>query len=386
MPPLRPQARRWLRRLLPDSLFGRLALLLFVAVLASHILALTLLFEMRHEADTPRPSVITGMLREEEKLHGARPAAPPPAAQAAKSTAPAPAAEDDDAPPGGVLLLEGDLLLDMALRLGALLLAAWVGARWLAEPVRRLAAAAQELGRDIHSPPLDETGTSECREATRVFNGMQARIQRQIADRDRFVAAVSHDLRTPLTRLRLRAEALEDSGERARFGRDIGEMESMIRSTLDYLLGTAEAEARVRLDVAALVRSIADDQADAGHDATVSGEAAPLHAQPGALRRCIANLVENAIRYGGGAEILLHDAPDHLRIVVADRGPGLAPDQLDKVLQPFYRVEGSRNRHSGGVGLGLSIAQDIARRHGGELVVANRPGGGLAAEISLPRA
>jgi signal transduction histidine kinase len=384
-----PAERRWRRqwglvaaRLLPATLFGRLAMLQFFAVVSSHVVVLTLLFELGPRFGEPGPSPVLDTLREEAGFSRRSPSSQQQQQQGQQGNPP----PDEAGPSSDGPLLEGGLLLDIAIRLAGLLVAAWVGARWLSQPVRRLADAAQELGRDIHSPPLAETGTTECREATRVFNGMQARIQRQIADRDRFVAAVSHDLRTPLTRLRLRAEALQDADERARFGRDIGEMDAMIRSTLDYLLGAAEAEAQVRLDVTALVRSIADDQADAGHAATVSGEAAPLPAQASALRRCIANLVENAIRYGGGAEIFLHDSPRLLRIVVADRGPGLAPAEIDKVLQPFYRVEGSRNRHSGGVGLGLSIAEDIARRHGGSLSLANRPGGGLAAELSLPRA
>lgn len=318
-------------RLVPDTLFGRLALLLFVTALVSHVLALALEFE----------------------LHPHRP-------------------------------LFG-LLLDIGVRVAALWLAAWVGARWLSQPVRRLAAAARALGRDIHRTPLAEAGTIECREATRVFNGMQAQIRRQIDERDRFVAAVSHDLRTPLTRLRLRVEALQDAAERQRFGRDIAEMEAMLRATLDYLRGAAEAEALVPLDVMALVTSMADDQQDAGHPVTVVGHCAPLQAQPSALRRCISNLVENAVRYGGGAEIHLIDTPQRLRVEVADRGPGLPEAELEQVLAPFYRVESSRNRHSGGIGLGLSIAHDIARRHGGTLVLRNRMGGGLVAALELPR-
>jgi protein-histidine pros-kinase len=352
----RPLARlaQFMERCLPATLFGRLALLLMVAVLASHVLALTLLFELR-------------------------PGPPPPAAQA---WAGAPA--QVPLPPPRPLWHPG-LLLDIGVRLSALLLAAWIGARWLSQPIKRLAGAARDLGRDIDRAPLPEDGTLECREASQVFNQMQARIRQQLRERDQFVAAVSHDLRTPLTRMRLRAEDLRDDDDRHAFGRDIREMDEMIRVTLDYLRGAAQAEAQVRLDVASLVHSIADDQRALGHAVTVSGTALPLLAEASALRRCIANLVENAIRYGGSADIALADQPGQLQISVRDAGPGLPEAELAKVLAPFYRVEGSRNRSHGGVGLGLSIAYDIARRHGGTLQLRNGAMRGLVATLDLPR-
>ncbi|MFT4241926.1 MAG: ATP-binding protein [Acidovorax sp.] len=329
-----------LARCLPDTLFGRLALLLAAAVLVSHVLALTLLFELR-PARGPHP-----------------------------------------APPPG---LHAGLLLDIGVRVGVLLLAAWVAARWLARPMDRLAAAARELGSDIDHPPLAEDGTRECREASQVFNQMQARIRRQLQDRDRFVAAVSHDLRTPLTRLRLRAEALPDGAERARFARDIAEMDAMIGATLDHLRGIAAGEPMAPLDVQALVQSLADDEADCGHAVQVAGQARPLPAQAGALRRCITNLVGNALRYGGSAEVTLADDGARVCIAVRDHGPGLPEDELNRVFEPFYRAENSRNRTHGGVGLGLSIARDIAERHGGSLRLSNAEGGGLCATLVLPR-
>ncbi|MHA7599689.1 ATP-binding protein [Alicycliphilus sp. T452] len=341
-----------LARCLPDTLFGRLALLLAAAVLVSHVLALTLMFELRP----------------------ARPVPPPPGAHAMA------------APPPGPPALHAGLLLDIGVRLGVLLLAAWVAARWLARPIDRLAAAARELGGDIARAPLPEDGTRECREASRVFNQMQARIRRQLQDRDRFVAAVSHDLRTPLTRLRLRAEALPGDAERARFTRDITEMDAMIGATLDHLRGVAAGEPMAPLDLQALVQSLADDEADCGHAVRVAGRAGPLPAQAGALRRCIANLIGNAVRYGGGAEVTLADDGARVRIAVRDHGPGLPEAQLERVFEPFYRAEGSRNRQSGGVGLGLSIARDIAERHGGRLQLHNAEGGGLCATLVLPRA
>lgn len=338
-------------RLIPRTLFGRLALLLFVAVLASHVLALTLMFEVL---------------------------GPPPGAQHGHGMGGEP-------PP---LLQFG--WLDIGVRLSALMLAAWVGARWLSQPVLRLASAARELGRDIHRPALVEEGTVECREATRVFNQMQAQICRQLADRDRFVAAVSHDLRTPLTRLALRTEALRDDSQRQQFARDIGEMNTLITSTLDYLRGAADQEAPVLLDLDSELHSLVDDYQEIGHAVLMEAVAsqrpcAPLRTQATALRRCIGNLVDNAVRYGGGAHVRCLDAPDQVCIEVRDFGPGIAEAELQNVLQPFYRLEGSRNRSSGGVGLGLSIAQDIARRLQGQLSLHNAAPGGLVARVTLPR-
>ncbi|MFZ3219144.1 MAG: ATP-binding protein [Rhodoferax sp.] len=341
-------------RLIPRTLFGRLALLLFVAVLASHVLALTLMFEVLG----PPP-------------HGPGPNPGPP-------------------PGGPPPLFHLGLWLDIGVRLTALMIAAWIGARWLSQPVLRLASAARDLGRDIHGPPLLEDGTDECREATRVFNQMQAQICRQLSERDNFVAAVSHDLRTPLTRMALRAETLADADQRHQFGRDIYEMNTMITSTLDYLRGAAEPEPFVLLDLPSLLHTVADDQQACGHpvrvvEADASRASLSLRTQASALRRCVGNLVDNAVRYGGHADIAWRAAPHQVCIEVRDGGPGIADDELDKVLAPFYRVEGSRNRSSGGVGLGLSIASDIARRLQGQLTLRNGAAGGLVATLTLPR-
>ncbi|MDO9315751.1 MAG: ATP-binding protein [Burkholderiaceae bacterium] len=342
-----------LQRLLPATLFGRLALLLLAFVLVSHVLALSVMFGL---VPPPPPS----------------PGFPPRAGP----------------PP----MMHVGLLLDIGVRLGALTLAAWIAASWLSRPMKRLAAAAHDVGRNIGGDRagascshLVEEGPLECREAARVFNRMQAQIRQQFDERDRFVAAVSHDLRTPLTRLRLRAESLADAGQQAQFRQDIGEMDQMISATLDYLRGAATAEATVRLDVQALAESLAEDQQACGHEVRCVGRAAPLPAQASALRRCLCNLVDNAVRYGGSAHLQLIDSATDLRIEVRDHGPGIAPDELDKVLAPFYRIEGSRNRQHGGVGLGLSIAHDIARQHGGTLTLRNAGDGGLIATLSLPR-
>jgi protein-histidine pros-kinase len=235
---------------------------------------------------------------------------------------------------------------------------------------------------------LPEQGPKECVEATRVFNHMQLRIREQLAQRDQFVAAVSHDLRTPLTRLALRAQGLRSVQERERFGQDITEMDDMIRSTLDYLRGAADAEERVLLDMDSLVRSIAHDCQDCGQDVQLLPcvSVTPMRVQPSAMRRCISNVVENAVRYGQRARIGMEEWGGVLRITVLDDGPGIPDAEQERVLAPFYRLEGSRNRNSGGVGLGLATTHDVARRHGGSIVLRNQPDGGLAACITLPYA
>ncbi|WP_367849087.1 ATP-binding protein [Rhodoferax sp. WC2427] len=341
-----------LKRLLPATLFGRLALLLCVAVLASHVLALTM---------------VLGLGRPLEGGAGMGSGHRPPP------------------PPGMSIWDMPGLWLDIGVRMSALVLAAWIGARWLSEPIRRLARAAKALGQDIDHPPLAEDGPLECREASQVFNQMQAQIRQQLRERDRFVAAVSHDLRTPLTRLRLRTESLADAAQKQAFQNDVVEMDAMITATLDYLRGAADEEAFVLLDVHSLVHSMADDQLACGHTVRVTGSAAPVRAQASAMRRCIGNLVDNAIRYGGAAHIRLSDGAYWLRIEVVDAGPGLPESELEQVLAPFYRVEASRNRHHGGVGLGLSISHDIARKHRGSLQLRNGDSAGLVATLRLPR-
>lgn len=390
----------WVERLLPKSMLGRLALLLFVAVLASHVLALTLMFEVHdlmgigpprppefshaHSPDGPQSDGAGGLMGPPAAAAGAlgeRVRGPGGGPQDDLGRGPAPRPRRDGPLPG----FHAGLLVDIGVRLLALMLAAWVGARWLTKPIDRLASAARELGQNIDRPPLPEDGTTECREASRVFNQMQARIRQQLEERDRFVAAVSHDLRTPLTRLRLRAESLADAEDRRQFGRDIVEMDEMITATLDHLRGVADPEPLVWLDVKALVDSLADDQQACGHWVPVHGRAGPLRVQASALRRCLGNLVGNAIRYGGQAEVFLWDTGDEVGIEVRDHGPGLPEAELERVMAPFYRVEGSRNRHHGGVGLGLSIARDIALRHQGSLTLRNAAGGGLLAVVVLPR-
>lgn len=270
-------------------------------------------------------------------------------------------------------------------RLGAIALTAWIAARWLSKPIQRMAKSAHELGKNLDTPPIDESsGPTEVRQASAVFNQMQSRLKKQLEERNRFLAAVSHDLRTPLTRLKLRAEKVDQQELKSSIQSDINEMVTMVDAALGYLRNNEQAEAMRLLDVGALVNSLAEDAKECGDVVTVSGNAGPIKLQPLAIRRCLNNLIENAVRYGETADIHIGETESAVVISIHDSGPGIPEDKLEAVLDPFFRLEVSRNRHTGGVGLGLSIANDIARKHGGSLVLRNAPKGGLIATLSLP--
>ncbi|VWC97250.1 two-component system sensor histidine kinase [Burkholderia lata] len=265
------------------------------------------------------------------------------------------------------------------------LISSWIGARMLAAPFRTLAVGAAELSRNIDAPPIKEIGPVEARQAASVFNTMQASLRRQMSERNRFLAAVSHDLRTPLTRMTLRLRSAQDVELSNRLRDDIDEMTQLLEATLSFLRNEEVVEAFSPVDINALVDAIAEDAAELGQKVTISGEVPPISAQPLGLKRCLTNLVANAIRYGEDAHIRLIDAPSSVRIQIADHGPGIPEAQLERALEPFYRVESSRNRNTGGTGLGLAIANDVVKRHGGELVLRNGPEGGLVAQVTLPR-
>jgi len=274
----------------------------------------------------------------------------------------------------------------IAVLLIAVVLVSLFAVRWVTRPLRALAGAAEELGRNIHRPPLAETGPIEVVQAARAFNTMQSRLADYLRSRTQMLAAMSHDLKTPVTRLRLRAELLDDTKLREKFDGDLREMELMVSASLDYLRGMDNGEPVQPVDVDALLASLQADFRETGGDVKVEGQAlTPYPARAQALKRGLANLIENALKYGGSARVLVEDGPQRLRIRVLDSGPGLPEDQLEKVFEPFYRVEGSRNRDTGGTGLGLAIARNVAGLHAGALVLSNRPGGGLEAEFSLPR-
>lgn len=272
------------------------------------------------------------------------------------------------------------------IRLAAVGLTSWIAARWLTYPIKRMANAAEKLGENLNSPLIVETsGPSEVRQASKVFNQMQARLKLQMEERTRFLAAVSHDLRTPLTRLTLRAEMITQHDLKSDVQNDINEMAGIIDTTLDYLRGEAQPEARCLFDIEALVHSLAEDANDIDNVITVEGKAHPIRLQPVAIRRCLNNLLENALRYGERAAITIVETGDEVVISIRDSGPGIPEEKLEAVFAPFYRLDSSRSRHSGGVGLGLSIARDMARKQGGNVTLENAPGGGLVATLILPR-
>jgi signal transduction histidine kinase len=215
---------------------------------------------------------------------------------------------------------------------------------------------------------------------------MQDRLKRYVNTRLKVLGAMSHDLKTPITRMRLRAELLEDAETRARFTRDLDSMQEMVHSTLDYMRGLSDGgEATRPIDVGALISSLKEDAEEAGYTVTVSGAvSAPVIGRTQALKRCLQNLLDNALAYGRRADITVRDQAGALSIVIADNGPGIPEAEIERVFEPFYRVEGSRNRHTGGSGLGLSIARNIAQAHGGSVRLRNLPQGGLEATLSLP--
>lgn len=334
-----------------DSLFARLFGVFLVAILLAHALA----FLWFHHYGKPPPP-------------------PPPPSQ-----------QQDDRPPPPPGPRIGGPLIVLGFQLLTLIVAAWYGARLLSRPIRRLADAAERLSDNLDTAPLAETGPQEARQAAHAFNLMQQRIREQVQQRGRMLAAVSHDLRTPLARLKLRVEQIPNPQLRTRMGQDLDEMIGMFDATLRYLHEQRSSEALQWLDLQALVESLVEDTQDRGAAVSCHGYCAPLRVQPLALRSCLSNLLENALRYAGHADIELHDGPQQVEVRVVDHGPGIATEQREAVFEPFFRIEGSRNRSSGGVGLGLTIARDAARRQGGDIRLQETPGGGLTAILHLPR-
>jgi signal transduction histidine kinase len=272
-------------------------------------------------------------------------------------------------------------------RLMAVFLLALVAVRFAVRPLRELAKAAEALGRNIYRPPLPVAGPREVRTAAQSFNTMQEQLTEGIAARTRFLTAVSHDLRSPLTRLRLRTEMLPDPVWRERLRGELDEMEAMVRATLNAVQGVEITEARREIDLDSMLDSIAEDAREAGHEVTVDGRTLrPLPGYPRNLKRCLQNLVENAIRYGGETAIRVDDSANNVQVVISDRGPGIADERmLERVFEAYFRLDASAGGKKNGTGLGLTIARSIAAAHGGTLILRNRTGGGLDAVLTLPR-
>jgi signal transduction histidine kinase len=257
--------------------------------------------------------------------------------------------------------------------------------RRITAPLGSLAAAAERLGNDVNAPPLPETGTIETQAAARAFNGMQTRLRNLIENRTRLLAAISHDLRTPLTLLRLRTETVENKEERDKMLSTIAEMDSLVGTTLQFARDDSASEPRKQIDLAAVVQNVVDEMADAGLPVCMQPEAPIFYrCQPAALKRAVRNLLDNAVKYGKAGSAKIRMVSGSVEIDIDDDGPGIPEAELARVLEPFYRLEESRSRETGGVGLGLAIAHSIIQAHGGRLTLTNRPAGGLRASIVLP--
>jgi signal transduction histidine kinase len=263
-------------------------------------------------------------------------------------------------------------------------LLAYVVARMATRPLGRLAQAATALGGDINQPPLPESGPSEVRHAAAAFNVMQARIRSYVEERTEMLAAIAHDLQTPLTRLRLRLEKVADEQLRAKLVADLAAMDGTIREGLDLAMSLDTGDMMQRVDLDSLLSSVCADAVDTGQDVSLSGQThASIRANPIALQRCLANLIDNAVKYGRYARVTTAREGNKVAIRVRDGGPGIPEGQMEKVFDPFYRVESSRSRETGGTGLGLTIARNIARKHGGTLVLRNAADG-LECTLTLP--
>ncbi|HEX5516226.1 MAG TPA: ATP-binding protein [Pseudolabrys sp.] len=262
-----------------------------------------------------------------------------------------------------------------------------IGVRWASKPLQQLASAAHRLGRGESFDPLPESGPKETREANIAFNRMRERLDRFIRDRTSMLVAVAHDLRTPITSLRLRAEFIEDEEAKAKILETLTEMQAMAEAVLAFARGDAETEPTRPTDVTALTESIVEDAAANGKPVTFDDSpSVTLRCRPFALRRAVSNLIDNATFYGHGASARVESLADEVRIVIDDKGPGIAVNELERVFEPFVRLESSRSRATGGAGLGLAIARTIARGHGGDVRLENRPEGGLKAILTMPSA
>ena len=260
----------------------------------------------------------------------------------------------------------------------------WMGRR-LARPLGQLTRSAQQFARTGFADPVEERGPGDVRELTMAFNAMRSRIFAMLDEKDRMLGAIGHDLRTPLASLRVRAESVEDEGERARMSQTIDEMNRMLEDILSLARAGRSSEAPQKVDLSALADAVVEDFIELGSPAEMAdSERAVASVRPQQIRRALRNLIENAIVYGERAHVSVVREDGAIRLVVADGGPGIAEDRMDEMMEPFTRLEGSRNRETGGAGLGLALVRAIMAEHGGALKLANRAGGGLEASLVLP--
>lgn len=281
--------------------------------------------------------------------------------------------------------LSGERLLASLMVLLTVIGLSLLGIRSVTRPLARLSRAARQLGDDLDAPPLRETGPREVAATAAAFNRMQERIREQVEERERLFSAISHDLKTPITRMRLRAEMLDDPLQRERFCASLDELDLLVKGALASVKGFDLHEAVEEVDPWAMLNELAGELALQGGEVSVSGRAEPLPVKPLAFKRCVANLLENAVFYGRRAEVRLMDSPERLSIVIRDHGPGIPEAQHERVFAPFVRLEPSRSRNTGGSGLGLGIARHIARALGGDIALTNPPEGGLEVTLDVPR-
>jgi signal transduction histidine kinase len=433
-----------LRRLWPRSLFGRLALIFLVGLVAAHALSFWLVFMERGHAarsmmanylarDTASSVAILERVPPEERaawlprlerrnyrfvlgaplpaaasesplarqLSGAVTQVLGPSYQVLASEPAQPGVQMrlhlqlKDGTPLAIELMEPAMQVSpwvvgvLAAQLALLLLLTWYAVRLATRPLQRLADAADALGPATSAQPLSEEGPREVEQAARALNALQARVASYLAERMQILAAVSHDLQTPITRMRLRADLLDDTALRDKLQGDLNAMQALVQEGITYARSAHSAnEPPVRADLHALLDSLVCDYTDAGRAVRLLDmPGLTVQTRPQALRRIAGNLVDNALKFAGEAEIAVTaDAAGAVCIAVRDRGPGIPADQLQAVLKPFYRLENSRSRDTGGAGLGLAIALQLAEALGGRLALANREGGGLEVCLHLPAA
>ncbi len=283
-------------------------------------------------------------------------------------------------------LLSARLGLSMAVMLAAVVAISALIVGRITEPLKQLSRAAEKLGMDVQASAIPETGPEEVRRTARAFNVMQNRIRRFVEDRTQMLGAIAHDLGTPITRLRLRAEFVEDKVVRAKVLRDLDDMQQMVTSTLSFIREESASEPQSTVDIGSLMSRVCDDFSDQGQDVTL--EEVPrwilVDCRPVALRRALSNLVGNAVKYGQSAQVSLVQETLALKILIKDHGPGIAIDRQEDVFRPFLRLDDSRNRDTGGTGLGMSVARTIIRAHGGDITLNNRSEGGLCITVRLP--
>ncbi|MDR3087908.1 MAG: HAMP domain-containing protein, partial [Azoarcus sp.] len=278
------------------------------------------------------------------------------------------------------------LLSTLLVLLAGIILLTWIGVRIATRPLSKLSEAALALSEDPERPPLEPVGPTEVVQATNAFNQMQKRLVEHIHERTHILAAISHDLQTPITRLRLRAEMVDDEHLKTRIQSDLDAMQSLIREGLAYARSMEVTAPPQPIDLNALLAALCNDAVDMGWAVSVAGLAsAPFVGQVVALRRALWNLIENGVKFGITVDIVLSETPDAFRIVVHDHGPGLPAEEMERVFEPFYRTESSRNRETGGTGLGLAITRNLLHVQRGSVNLHNSPEGGLVATVILPR-